>query len=171
MSAVLLKCFSRWRLTAHTRCLSCTTKMFPLCRAPQRTRRFSFQLKNSPMPYKKSFAPGKKTTSPHGTTLASRRDQRLMLSLKSNALVNNKPFSLLGQLKRVLNLFRQWSLFESQHIIQISFKFSFSGYNSLCDFCCFQHNLFVFYFVCNTYLSVMQYAVNNERNFRIMEIK
>lgn len=56
---------------------------------PQKTHRFSFQLKNSPMAYKKSFAPGKKTTSPHGTALASRRDKRLMLSLKPNALANN----------------------------------------------------------------------------------
>lgn len=47
---------------------------FSPCLAPQKTYRFSFQLKNSPMPYKNSFAPGKKTTSPLGTALASRKD-------------------------------------------------------------------------------------------------
>jgi len=42
---------------------------------PERERlSFSFLLKNSPMPCKNSFAPGKKTTSPLGTALASRRD-------------------------------------------------------------------------------------------------
>lgn len=83
---VLYKMATNSPYTMYRMFKSCSQIFFLRAEHPERPIGFSFQLKDSPMPYKKSFAPGKKTTSPHGTALRKQK------GLAANAVFQTKCF-------------------------------------------------------------------------------
>lgn len=114
----ILQLFARalFKTAAHPYATYCKSYsqmwgIFPL-RAdhPRRPIDFLSSL-SSLLPYKNSFALGKKTTSPRGTTLQTEGISGSSQTKTLRQTVFGLFCFFLGQLKRGVNLFGQWSLF------------------------------------------------------------